>query len=293
VAHPKHPPEHFVIDMPHGDVSFDPEAFDRLIRSQGVKLVHYRAQRCPVGLADLGDIRRPHPHHEGCSNGFIYTKVGVIVAFINSNSKTKRLEDVGFTDTSSIQVSFPRTYEECVVPEAPFVVAPFDRFYLKEESIMVPMWQLFLHSETGVDRLKYEAEQVEGDIIDARGERFKVETDFQVCKGQIEWVGKRPAPIIDGGPGLTSSGYGTDRGAVCSIRYLYRPYWYVGAIPHEIRVAQIQVGATREIQRMPQLAVLHREYVSLNIEQDPDGPKVDANALRQMLAPMYGGFGPK
>jgi hypothetical protein len=92
------------------------------------------------------------------------------------------------------------------------------------------------------------------------------------------------------------NGYSTDRGMVCSVRYLYRPYWYVGAIPHEIRIAQIQNELTGErvVTRMPQACVLHREYVSLNEEQPTDQPSnADAESLRRVMGPMYGGYGQK
>jgi hypothetical protein len=159
------------------------------------------------------------------------------------------------------------------------------------------MWQLFQHHESGKDKLKYPIEQVLGDIIDSRGERYKVGIDFEVCgDGSIDWIGRQPTPELDLGPGL-SNGFSTDRGMVCSIRYLFRPYWYVGVIPHEVRVSQIQSDSTgeRKLTRMPQAAVLHREYVSLNaeVEENPMPPNCDAETLRQVMGPMYGGLGPK
>jgi hypothetical protein len=288
----RQPSEHFVNNLPAADVSFDAEAFDQLLRSQGSKMVHYRAQRCPVGLVDLGDIRRPHPHHENCSNGFIYTKIGTITTFLSGNSKNKRPEEVGFVDHSSVQASFPTAYDDL---ETPFIVAPFDRFYL-DEPVNVVMWELYQHSQSGLDRLKYPVEAVEGDIIDSRGERYKLDQDFKVCNGVVEWIGRRPADELNMGPGL-GNGFGTDRGVVCSVRYLYRPYWYVGSIPHEIRLSQIQneVTGERTVTRMPQACVLHREYVSLNQDAVDQDQPIDTNAesLRRVMGPMYGGFGAK
>lgn len=282
---------HVTTDLPSVDVAFDFDAFDEAIRSQGAKLVHYRAQRCPVGMTDLGDNRRPHEHHEGCFNGFIYTKVGCITGMMTGNSKKKDMENVGFVDFSTIQTTFPSTYDDS---DEKFTVAPFDRFFLTENETKVVQWQLFQCNETGLDRLKYPVECVDGPIIDQRGERYHVGVDFEVTpEGLIKWGTRRPAPEIDVGPGM-SNGFGSDRGAVCSIRYTYRPYWYVGAIPHEIRMIQRQDTFNRVVSRGPQLCVLHREYVSHNIEQTADQNLPSASEeIRKVMAPMYGGFGPK
>jgi len=279
--------EHIYSDLPSVDVAFDIEAFNEIIRSQGVKLVHYRAMRCPVGMTQMDDIRRPHPHHEGCFNGFMYEKVGCITALFTSNNKKKSLEDVGFVDFSSVQSTFPQNYDES---EEKFVVAPFDRFYLDESETKVVMWQLFQHHESGLDRMKYPVECVHGPIVDARGEKYHENQDFTVKNGVIQWGSRRPGSEVDTGPG-GGNGFGTDTGVVCSIRYTYKPYWYVGTIPHEIRVAQVQDGFDRKAVRAPQMCVLHREYTSQTIEQQAE---VSASEeLRKVMAPMYGGFGAK
>jgi hypothetical protein len=289
------PPINGVItDIEPTQVSFDADAFDLAIRSQGVRLVHFRGQRCPVGMTSMDDIRRPHPHHEGCANGFIYTKAGTITGLFTGNSKTKQWEDVGFIDQSTVQVTFPRNYDD---RDEPLVVAPFDRFYLDEAAITVVMWQLIETSPTGKDRLKYPAVALQGDVIDYRGERYLDGIDVRACDGQLEWLGsRRPAPQIDLGPGI-GGGLGPDSGAVCSVRYTYRPFFYVGQMPHEVRVAQIQneLSGERKLTRMPQMVVMHREYVSQDKEQDEEAIKtsVDAEALRKVLGASNSGFGPR
>lgn len=282
--------EHITTDLPSVDVAFDIEAFNEAIRSQGVKLVHYRAQRCPVGMVNLDDNRRPHPHHEGCFNGFVFTKAGCVTALFTGNNKKKSMEDVGFVDFSTVQSTFPQTYDDS---DEKIVIAPFDRFFLSEESTKVVQWQLFQTHETGLDRLKFPVACVQGPILDARGERYNENDDFVITsEGAIKWVGRRPAPELDVGPGL-GNGFGTDRGAVCSIRYLYKPFWYVGVIPHEIRVVQVQDGFDRKSERGPQMAVLHREYVGQNVDQEATGLPSTSEELRRVMAPMYGGFGTK
>lgn len=281
--------EHIQTDLPSVDIAFDGEAFNEAIRSQGVKLAHFRAQRCPVGMTMLDDNRRPHPHHEGCFNGFIYRKTGCVTALLTGNSKKKSLEEVGFVDFSTIQATFPQTYDGS---DEKLVIAPFDRFYLDDESTAVVQWQLFQHHETGIDRLKYPIFCVDGPIVDAAGEKYLSGEDFTVTpEGALKWGNRRPIPEVDVGPGL-GNGFGTDRGAVCSVRYLYKPYWYVGAIPHEIRILQVQNGFERKATRAPQMCVLHREYVAQNVEQEAELPTA-SEELRRVMAPMYGSFGPK
>lgn len=287
------------IDIPATAVSFDVDAFDELIQTHGVRLVHYQATRCPVGLQELGDLQRAHDDHEGCSNGFLYTPIGIIRAFSSGNSKHKNASELGFWDGSTIQASFERFYacdcngSDC--GDKRLYVAPFDRFFLEEKNILVPTWQLFAHHQTGHDRLKYPVEQVE-QLVDSRGERYQQDLDFRVVNGQLLWTGpglsgRRPTDLT-----VTS-----DTGVICSVRYLYRPWWYVGQLVHEIRVSQVTGTDGREVSRLPQLAVLHREYVATTRDQQtpgsPDGRPnsngVDADALRTVLGPMSGGLGPR
>ena len=282
-----------ITDIPHYRVSFDVEAFDTAIRSQGVKLIHYQALRCPIGMTNLDDHQRPHPDHEGCSNGFLFTKVGVITGLFTSNSKHKNAMELGFWDGSTVQVTFPRQYDDN--PDRKLYVAPFDRFFLAEGNVVVPTWQLFLYDESGINKLKYPVEEVQ-DIVDSQGLRYRQCDDFVIENGAIKWVGKRPAQQIDLGPGM-GNGFGTDRGSVCSVRYTYRPYWFVGQMMHEIRVTQVTEEADgRHLERMPQAAILHREYVALTKEQDQSGlptSRVDADTLRNVLGSLYSGFGQK
>lgn len=270
-------------DIPSTRISFDVEAFDEAVRSHGVKLVHYQALRCPVGMTDMDDNRASHDDHEGCTNGFLYDKVGCVTALFIGNSKHKNPADIGFWDGSTVQVSTPRFYDN---PDCkPFMVAPFDRFYLDEE-IEVVAWQLFIHHASGRDRLKYPVKHIQS-LVDARGERYAEGVDFDIKQEQIFWRdGRRPAVNFDADP---------DRGAVCAVRYTYRPWWYVGQVLHEVRVSQATGDdGTRSIQRMPQSLMLHREYVPLTRDQEEPGTGgIDSDALRTVLGPLNGGFGPR
>jgi hypothetical protein len=259
-------------ELPSQSVSFDVEAFNENVRAQGVKLLHYKAMRCPVGMITAGDDnRRPHEDHAGCSNGFLYHEAGTITAMFTANSNSMRMNDVGYTDGSSVSVTFPSTYDN---QETPFYVAPFDRFYLAESNIAVPTWQTFQCHQSGMDRTRFPIEEVEY-LMDSFGRTYQYGTDFDVSNGQIKWLtANRPGIDMD-----------TGKGIICSVRYLYRPFWYCARMLHEVRIHQTEEG----LFRMPQSAVLNREYLYLNEEQD-DTVK-EADSLRQMPAPDDGGWG--
>lgn len=282
------PIESMAIEQRDAEVSFDAEAFDAAIRSHGVQLVHYVALRCPVGMTDLDDNRRPHEDHAGCSNGFIYFKAGCVRALMIGNQNKQDLRDIGFVDGASATSSFPRTYDDS---DKQFYVAPFDRFYLNEESITVPTWQLARANESGTERLAFPAVCVD-QLVDNRGDLYKENEDFQVKDGQIQWIpgGKRPMDDLE-----------TGRGAVISVRYRYRPFWYCARLLHEIRVAQVEsaLDSTRTLIRMPQQALLNREFLFLNeshddqARRDPKRPGSGPDSPRQTPEPEDGGFGPR
>lgn len=277
-------PQNLFTELPSLVLSIDPDAFDLEIQSQGVRLVHYTAMRCPVGMTDLDDNRRPHPDHAGCSNGFLYKKAGRITALLLANGKTDRLEDIGFIHGASFTSTFPRFYDPCEnCPPKAFYVAPFDRFYLEEEAIVVPTWQLHRCSETGSDRLNFPVVQVER-LVDSREDEYFQGQDFDVKEGQIVWRpdGRRPMGDME-----------TGRGAIISVRYWYRPFWYCARLLHEIRVAQVEhpTDLTRKLIRMPQQALLNREFLYLNETQDDLSR--DPRSPRQTQAPEDGGFGPR
>ena len=85
------------------NVSLDPTSFSSTITQHGIRLAHHRAFRCPVGLVDLGDNRRPHDDHSGCDNGSHHVRVGELVCRFTGNSEAFRQNDVGYLDGSTVQ----------------------------------------------------------------------------------------------------------------------------------------------------------------------------------------------
>jgi hypothetical protein len=270
--------EYYMTEIPDLSISFDFEAFDRSIRGHGCRLIHFQSMRCPVGMVDLDDNRRPHSDHAGCSNGFIYREMGQITALFTSNSTHQDSKDIGFVDSSSVTVTFPRGYDNS---DLAFYPAQFDRFYIAEDNIVVPTWEVCKANGTGVDRLNFPVVSVER-LVDNRGQDYKEGDDFTVCGGKINWTtsGLRPAPDLE-----------TGNGGIVSVRYLYRPYFYLARAIHELRIAQVDdpMTAERRLVRMPQMAVLNREWMFRNEAQDSESRT--PNSSRQAPPPPDGGIG--
>lgn len=265
----------FNVDLtaPFSSVSFDDNSFDSLIRSQGVQLIHYRAVKCPVGLTDRYDIRHTHPDHSLCSNGYLFTEAGCVTGSFMSNSDRQNQSDSGLLDASNVTVTLCQTYDDS---DDLVDVMPFDRFYLKQEEILVPHTQIVQSHETGHDRLDFLCVKVI-DLIDADGKRYHL-GDFTIENGQIVWQ--------NGGLPYNAE---EKTGAVYTIRFLYRPYWYVNRLIHQIRVAQVQTEEGRVVRRFPQQVALQREYINQDINKD----SVEPENPRTVEGPGNDGFGPR
>lgn len=234
-------------------VAFNVADFDQLLRDHGVKLIHFRAMRCPVGMKDLRDNRRPGHDHEGCSNGYIYTDAGSVIGVFTSNSDSVKSTEAGSYDSGTASVTFARHYHKELSDASAlreFQCAQFDRLYLDDDAVSVSYWQLFAHHASGRDRLSFPALSVE-EVIDTNGARYGA-SDFTVNKGQLLWGDKQPPD-----------------GAICSVRYTYRPFWYVSDLGHEIRIVRAiapESGQHTTV-RMPIQARLVREYLFQTADQ--------------------------
>lgn len=267
--------------FPQQALSFDPDAFDVAVESQGVELVHFRAMRCPVGMVDRYDSRRPCDDHQGCSNGFIYTFAGTVQGLFTSVTGSRDPNDIGMLDGSTVQVTTPRFYDdgETELGKEIYVV-PFDRFYLKEDQVLVEHWQLVEHHVTGKDKLSFPVVDVV-DLVDAKGKRYTQGVEYDVVGGQIVWSDSL-------GPGFDVD---ANKGVIYTIRYRMRPFWYVSRVNHQVRVGQIETIEERKLIRFPQSFTLVREQVFE--KQDNDKESIDKDSPRQVKGPADSSFGPR
>lgn len=257
-------------------VLFSPESFNKAINTHGVKMVHWIAMPCPVGKIERYSVRRPHPDHSGCSNGFIYTKAGTVnCLFLNSGNKMDQF-DIGVLDGTTATVTTPRTYDDS---DEEIQVMPFDKFYIAEEELLVPTYQEVEAHITGKDRLNFPVVKVIS-IIDAKGKKYCPD-DYTIEDGQIVW---KPGQ----GPGYDPL---QDLGVLYSVRYLYRPYFYVDRVNHQTRYITVSTGLEIKKVRGPQEFILIREKVFEKEEKDDQAP--DPNSQRQMKSPRMVPFGPR
>lgn len=270
-----------IADIPTVDISFDEEAFDRTIRSQGVRVEHLRALRCPIGMIEKGDYRAPghgaeHADHK-CHNGFLYRSAGTVYASFLGNSKNSKIADIGRIDGSTVTSSMTRFYEGT---ETPVTLAVFDRIKLADKhDITVVNWEVIETHPTGTDRLRFPAVEVEF-VIDANGKEYTQGQDFRLVDGDIRWIN---SPGYD--PRLR-------KGVLYSVRYKYEPFYYVAQLIHEVRVAQKENKYTgeRKIKRMPYNVVLKRE---INFENDRAAEEVVGVPDTPSIRPAPTTFGPR
>jgi len=255
-------------------VSMNVEAFDLMLEAQGAEFVHWRALRCPRGLTGLYDNRRAHDDHSGCSNGFIYKKVGKVHCSFTGSGDKKNKKPEGLVDSSTGMITVERLYSGTDIHVQ---LANFDRLYLSEEAVTVVNWELFEANQSGLDKMRFPVETIEH-IVDAEGREYG-EHDFAIKDGKIAWGKKRPGVQTDGA------------GTICTARYTYRPYWYISRLIHESRFIKVPDDMTggRKIVRMPYQCEIQREYFFEN-EQNDDKTPVSA---RQQRAPQSGSFGPR
>lgn len=261
-------------NMGHYQQSLDKNAFDNLIHSQGVRVVHMRAIPDPAGRANIGDNRAVHSPNVS-SDGFIYREAGVMHAFFSNNSGNAEIHIEGMVKNDTAIITPPAYYDEC---DQPVLLAPYDRLFIKDVEIRIVNQQYMEASAAGIDRLQYPATCVEH-LIDSDGIEYTEGQHFEITSdGHIKWTGQiRPGwdPV-------------QQRGRVYSIRYRYIPYFVVARTLHEVRVTQVtdQVTFERKVERMPYQVLVVREHVLHDVNRDPDNPIIDN---RLQYAPSVSG----
>lgn len=265
--------------IPQNQISLDPLAFDQLIESQGVKLIHYRAIPDPRGMTSRGDT---HDVLGVRSNvdGFIYKEAGCLQVFFQNNPNNSGLNERGIIEVASAYITMPRTYENS---DEPVIVDQFDRFFIKDIEARVATKQFIEASATGTDILQYPATCIEY-IVDSNGVEYTEGAEFKIDQdGNVCWISQNR-------PGWNAQ---TGRGTIYSIRYRYTPFFIVDHMVHEIRLAQVtnQMTFDRSVERMPYQVFVMREKVFQDRNRSKEKP---SRSARLTQAPPSGGtLGPK
>lgn len=256
-------------------ISFDKKAFSDLLRSQGVRLVHYRAIPDPRGMTSRGDVRSGG-QVDRSQDGYIYKEVGVVTSFFSSNSKQIIENPDNNVAHAMAYISLPETYDDT---NEPILLQNWDRFFLKDIEVRVTTSQFMEASIKGIDRLQYPATCVEH-LIDAHGVEYVQGVDFALTdEGYVKWLTQKR-------PGWHAE---LSRGVVYSVRYRYTPFFVVSRIIHEIRVAQITDPATmkRKLERLLYQVEVVREHVFQDMNRD--SASVQSGDPRFQSMPNVGG----
>jgi len=241
-------------------VTMDLDKNDDLITQRGVEFEHWVAISSPIGLKDRGDYRRSDMYDTVTSNGMVYKKTGCFTAAIVSNNKRKKAAEGGVLDYSTARLLVPRYYnDEATADGEEIHLAPGDRVFIKDLEVLISNYQRMEYNPGGKDRAQFPLKSV-SHCIDSQNKTYKCGYHFKIVDGHIQWIDGRSNPGIDPETG---------NGRIYSIRYKYNAHWYITEIPNEVRVIQGTIdGGDRIPQRMPYSAVIQREYVYYNQNND-------------------------
>lgn len=270
----KRPPNGVSIDAinrfaPQVEESFDLKRLENFVTGLGVDFTHYKAMPSPIGQKDRGDYRRSDGADTITSNGMIYRCAGKFTATMTDNSREQKRSGGGILDPSESRLVMPRFYNDQAVADGKRIyLAPGDRLYVADPDadVKVSTYQKMDYEPDIDNEPLFPIVELEETILDSRGIEYAQGVDFCVTScGFIRWLSGGKNPGIDPDTG---------KGRVYSIRYLYRAYYYVVALPKEVRVTNVTISGVRTPARMPYYAVIVREYVFHNQNR---GDKLNQN----------------
>lgn len=268
--------------------SFDLNRLDVFVTSLGIDVMHYRAVPSPIGKNDRGSWRRNDGVDTISSNGMIYRYAGTFTATLTTNEREEKRGPSAPVDPAQARLVMPRFYNAngAVNNGERIYLAPGDRVYIADPNADVNVANSqMMDYEEGIDNVPmFPIVKLQDAIVDSRNIQYNQNVDYTItADGNIRWL-----------PGGTNPGIDPDtkKGRVYSIAYLYRGYYYVVSLPHEIRITNVTVGNVRTPMRAAQHAVIMREYIFHNQNRGdktnqnvPPVPKrVDA-APQQSIAP--------
>jgi hypothetical protein len=255
---------------PFQSVTMNPDAINNFIDGLGIRFMHFQAIPDPLFKRSEDSPRHSFNQEDSYmfektnvytrENGFLYFPKAVVVGIFMSNSKNLQSSSAGLHNFSTASISFNRYYEGTTeVVE----ISEYDKLIPCENGVefFTTSWQSLDHNPTGTDRLQYPAIAVRI-LIDSSGKTYKQDVDFTLQEGQIKWTGSNR-------PGYDKD---TGRGRVCSVRYIYRPYYYVREVGHDIRIRPSidqDTGIVSSKGSGPMCSI-QREYVFVNSRNADD-----------------------
>lgn len=254
------------------DATFgDKGIFDVYTNAKGIRFFHFAAIPDPLHNKSLGDIRTSYNQEEDYQfdtanrhreNGFIYYLKGVVKGIFTGNNKNQTQLASGLYGASGATVSISRHYEDG------------KKVHMTEYDKLIPCdatrenystnWEKFTHNPTGVDRLQFKALEVDT-LIDADGRLYVQGEHFQVVNGNIQWIQGQEWPGTEQMVG---------RGKICSVRYTYKPYYYVKMVYHDVRLIPVLDPLQQPtVEAAPLLVSVQADWVFLDVRnKEADEP---------------------
>lgn len=271
------PPKGIQVDTinrysPQVQESFDLNRLEGFVTGLGVDFLHWRATPSPIGKSDRGDLRRNDGVDTITSNGMVYRLAGQFTAVQTDNQRETKRAPGGVVDPSESRLVMPRFYNKNGVADGDRIyLMPGDRLYIADPNanVLVANSQLMDYQDNIDNEPMFPIVSLQDKILDSRNIEYVQGCDFIITpQGNIRWIVGCKNPGIDPDTG---------KGRVYSIRYVYRAYYYVVALPKEVRVTNITNGNVRSPERMPMHAVIMREYI---FHQQNRGDKTNQNVTK-------------
>lgn len=249
---------------PFESVLINKEATNSFIEGAGIRFMQFMAlpdpsykveENAPRDSFNQNDYYR-FEDNSGVflrENGYIYYPKKIITAIFMNNSKNLQYIPAGLYNSSEAMLSVNGLYEE---DSESVKISEYDKLVPLElsKNFYTVSWEQFKFSVNNVTKLQYPVDSVEI-LIDSNRREYKAGTDFKIEDGMLKWSGGST-------PGLDPK---TGRGMICSIRYMYKPNWYVKSVAHDIRVMpKFLVDGAYEISNRGPLLTVVREAIFEN-----------------------------
>ena len=225
------------------NVTLNPESFNDLINSQGIRMIHQKPVPCP----NIRDINAP-AHESNCSycyNGFVYYDQREFIGALGSNSMDRVFGANGTWDMDQATIIVPSKDMQGNVLDVQY----FDQILLPDYTVRY--YQRLEHSQGGIDRLHFPASSVDF-VMDRTGKVYRIGVDVVTEEGRLRWIGDRPPydAMIR-------------KGTIVSVNYYTKPSFTVVGMPHQLRAAQTKdpLGGSNIQARFPQLVVVKKDFI--------------------------------
>lgn len=224
-------------ESPWDSVIPNSDATNHFISGLGIVFNHYVAIPNVIYESNLGDLRRifpeelpatsPDKRFDYIENGFLYKYAGQVWGIFQGNNKQFREIPSGLYTQSGAFITFNRYYRN-TNKYASF--AEYDKLIpcVSGHQFFSVNWEKTQVSLSGTNRLQFLATEIEY-VVDSAGRIYDQDVDYKLVKGDLCWISRPGADR----PGIDPL---TGRGRVISVRYKYKPTYYVKSLAHDIRM---------------------------------------------------------